>query len=82
VSVGLTLEAELAGLTDTVEWLAIDSAACAELMAAQDSSPIREDERVRLVLPAHPAWVIYTSGTTGLPKGVVATGAGLASFSA
>ncbi|MCD2156620.1 non-ribosomal peptide synthase/polyketide synthase, partial [Rhodococcus cerastii] len=82
VSVGLTLEAELAGLTDTVEWLAIDSAACAELMAAQDSSPIREDERVRPVLPAHPAWVIYTSGTTGLPKGVVATGAGLASFSA
>ncbi|MFI7162904.1 non-ribosomal peptide synthase/polyketide synthase, partial [Rhodococcus erythropolis] len=82
VSVGLTLEAELAGLTDTVEWLAIDSAVCAELMAAQDSSPIREDERVRLVLPAHPAWVIYTSGTTGLPKGVVATGAGLASFSA
>ncbi|MCZ9633999.1 non-ribosomal peptide synthase/polyketide synthase, partial [Rhodococcus sp. BH5] len=82
VSVGLTLEAELAGLTDTVEWLAVDSAACAELMAAQDSSPIREDERVRPVLPAHPAWVIYTSGTTGLPKGVVATGAGLASFSA
>uniref|UniRef100_UPI001C4DDCD2 non-ribosomal peptide synthase/polyketide synthase n=1 Tax=Rhodococcus qingshengii TaxID=334542 RepID=UPI001C4DDCD2 len=82
VSVGLTLEAELAGLTDTVEWLAIDSDACAELMAAQDSSPIREDERVRPVLPAHPAWVIYTSGTTGLPKGVVATGAGLASFSA
>ncbi|MDV8070277.1 non-ribosomal peptide synthase/polyketide synthase, partial [Rhodococcus sp. IEGM 1366] len=82
VSVGLTLEAELAGLTDTVEWLAIDSAACAELMAAQDSSPIREGERVRPVLPAHPAWVIYTSGTTGLPKGVVATGAGLASFSA
>ncbi|MCJ0905033.1 amino acid adenylation domain-containing protein [Rhodococcus sp. ARC_M6] len=82
VAVGLTLEAELAGLTDTVEWLAVDSVQCAELMAAQDSSPVRADERVRPVLPAHPAWVIYTSGTTGLPKGVVATGAGLASFSA
>ncbi|MDI9916925.1 non-ribosomal peptide synthetase [Rhodococcus sp. IEGM 1379] len=81
VVVGLTREAELAGLTDTVEWLAVDSAQCAELMAAQDSSPVRADERVRPVLPAHPAWVIYTSGTTGLPKGVVATGAGLASFS-
>ncbi|RNG18647.1 non-ribosomal peptide synthase/polyketide synthase [Streptomyces botrytidirepellens] len=37
---------------------------------------------VRALTPDHPAYVIYTSGSTGVPKAVVVTHAGLASFSA
>jgi amino acid adenylation domain-containing protein/non-ribosomal peptide synthase protein (TIGR01720 family) len=37
---------------------------------------------VRGLTPDHPAYVIYTSGSTGVPKAVVVTHAGLASFSA
>ncbi|WJE01554.1 non-ribosomal peptide synthase/polyketide synthase [Streptomyces antimycoticus] len=36
----------------------------------------------RGLTPDHPAYVIYTSGSTGVPKAVVVTHAGLASFSA
>ncbi|MEU0842433.1 non-ribosomal peptide synthase/polyketide synthase [Streptomyces sp. NPDC005962] len=36
---------------------------------------------VRGLTPDHPAYVIYTSGSTGVPKAVVVTHAGLASFS-
>ncbi|MGW5289903.1 non-ribosomal peptide synthetase, partial [Rhodococcus pyridinivorans] len=82
VRFGLTLEREVAALPAAVEWLAIDGAECAALTAAQSAAPVTAAERVRPLYAAHPAWVIYTSGTTGLPKGVVATNAGLASFSA
>ncbi|MEU1805440.1 amino acid adenylation domain-containing protein [Streptomyces sp. NPDC019937] len=37
---------------------------------------------VQELTPDHPAYVIYTSGSTGVPKAVVVTHAGLASFSA
>ncbi|MFF7651508.1 non-ribosomal peptide synthase/polyketide synthase [Streptomyces sp. NPDC007983] len=37
---------------------------------------------VRGLTPDHPAYVIYTSGSTGVPKAVMVTHAGLASFSA
>ncbi|WAP59864.1 non-ribosomal peptide synthase/polyketide synthase [Streptomyces sp. S465] len=36
----------------------------------------------RGLTPDHPAYVIYTSGSTGVPKAVVVTHAGLASFAA
>ncbi|MGW2326184.1 non-ribosomal peptide synthase/polyketide synthase [Streptomyces sp. NPDC001700] len=36
---------------------------------------------VPALTPDHPAYVIYTSGSTGVPKAVVVTHAGLASFS-
>ncbi|GDY50638.1 hypothetical protein SVIO_012610 [Streptomyces violaceusniger] len=36
---------------------------------------------LRGLTPDHPAYVIYTSGSTGVPKAVVVTHAGLASFS-
>ncbi|MET8010137.1 non-ribosomal peptide synthase/polyketide synthase [Streptomyces sp. NPDC005271] len=36
----------------------------------------------RAIAADHPAYVIYTSGSTGVPKAVVVTHAGLASFSA
>jgi amino acid adenylation domain-containing protein len=39
-------------------------------------------DRIAPLHPAHPAYVIYTSGSTGIPKGVVVSHAGLASFAA
>ncbi|WP_226438577.1 non-ribosomal peptide synthetase, partial [Rhodococcus yananensis] len=82
VRFGLTLEREIAALPDTVEWLAIDGDRCEALTSGMSSAPVTAAERIRPLRAEHPAWVIYTSGTTGLPKGVVATNAGLAGFSA
>ncbi|SCY85738.1 non-ribosomal peptide synthase domain TIGR01720/amino acid adenylation domain-containing protein, partial [Rhodococcus erythropolis] len=79
--VGLTLDVERPNLTDDVEWLVVDGPRGEQMTAGVSAAPIDAEERVRPLTTAHPAWVIYTSGTTGLPKGVVATNAGLASFS-
>ncbi|MFF1947061.1 amino acid adenylation domain-containing protein, partial [Rhodococcus qingshengii] len=79
--VGLTLDVERPNLADDVEWLVVDGPLGEQMIAGVSGAPIDAEERVRPLTTAHPAWVIYTSGTTGLPKGVVATNAGLASFS-
>ncbi|MGQ5693007.1 non-ribosomal peptide synthase/polyketide synthase, partial [Rhodococcus erythropolis] len=79
--VGLTLDVERPNLADDVEWLVVDGPLGEQMIAGVSGAPIDAEERVRALTTAHPAWVIYTSGTTGLPKGVVATNAGLASFS-
>ncbi|WP_410656965.1 amino acid adenylation domain-containing protein [Amycolatopsis sp. lyj-112] len=42
-----------------------------ELLSGEDDSDLRQDERVRPLLPEHPAYLIYTSGSTGKPKAVV-----------
>ncbi|ODA69583.1 non-ribosomal peptide synthetase [Streptomyces sp. AVP053U2] len=47
-----------------------DPALLADLAGLPDG-PLRDDERTRPLLPAHPMWVIYTSGSTGRPKGVL-----------
>jgi amino acid adenylation domain-containing protein len=41
------------------------------------TAPIRGADRLRKLLPNHPAYLIYTSGSTGRPKGVIVTHAGL-----
>ncbi|WP_432132907.1 amino acid adenylation domain-containing protein, partial [Streptomyces tendae] len=50
--------------------------------AASDDAEVTDAERVRPLLPAHPAYVIHTSGSTGRPKGVVVSHAGIASLAA
>jgi amino acid adenylation domain-containing protein len=41
------------------------------------TAPVRDADRLRPLLPDHPAYLIYTSGSTGRPKGVIVTHAGL-----
>ncbi|MDF3293283.1 non-ribosomal peptide synthetase [Streptomyces silvisoli] len=53
------------------ERIVLDDPACAERLAAASAADLRNDERHRALLPAHPAYVIHTSGSTGRPKGVV-----------
>ncbi|MFB8009812.1 amino acid adenylation domain-containing protein, partial [Nocardia sp. NPDC056000] len=78
VAVGLTMSAVRSGLPGTVRWLALDELA----EVRTEDGPITDADRIRPLLPAHPAYMIYTSGSTGRPKGVLVTHAGLANFSA
>ncbi|NEE23154.1 AMP-binding protein, partial [Streptomyces sp. SID7499] len=48
--------------------IAVDTPETAQALAAQDGTPLTDDER-RPPLPHHPAYVIHTSGSTGRPKG-------------
>ncbi|NEE12789.1 amino acid adenylation domain-containing protein, partial [Streptomyces sp. SID7499] len=52
--------------------IAVDTPETAQALAAQDGTPLTDDER-RPPLPHHPAYVIHTSGSTGRPKGVAVT---------
>ncbi|MFF6888103.1 amino acid adenylation domain-containing protein, partial [Streptomyces sp. NPDC012421] len=54
----------------------------ADPASAHDDAPLTDAERIRPLLPAHPAYVIHTSGSTGRPKGVVVSHAGIASLAA
>ncbi|MEV0031788.1 amino acid adenylation domain-containing protein [Nocardia sp. NPDC050793] len=75
---GLTVAAVRERLADRVEWLVVDAP---ELPLAEYSAePVTHADRSRAVRAEDAAYVIYTSGSTGLPKGVVVTQAGLASF--
>ncbi|MBF6256420.1 amino acid adenylation domain-containing protein [Nocardia farcinica] len=78
--VGITVADVRDDLPGDVEWLVLDDPATVDLLAAQSGEPVTGADRVRPLLAEHPAYVIYTSGSTGLPKGVVVTQAGLASF--
>uniref|UniRef100_UPI002454E29D amino acid adenylation domain-containing protein n=2 Tax=Nocardia farcinica TaxID=37329 RepID=UPI002454E29D len=78
--VGITVADVRDDLPGDVEWLVLDDPATVDLLAAQSGEPVTGVDRVRPLLAEHPAYVIYTSGSTGLPKGVVVTQAGLASF--
>ncbi|ONM50457.1 non-ribosomal peptide synthetase [Nocardia donostiensis] len=69
-------------LPGRVEWLLIDTAEAAARLEHYPADPVTYADRVRPLRAEHPAYVIYTSGSTGLPKGVVVTQAGLASFCA
>ncbi|MQY21387.1 D-alanine--poly(phosphoribitol) ligase subunit 1 [Nocardia sp. RB20] len=77
---GITVEAVRADLPTQVEWLVLDDAGTERLIEAGSADPITDADRLRPLRAKHPAYVIYTSGSTGLPKGVVVTHAGLASF--
>ncbi|WP_406270143.1 amino acid adenylation domain-containing protein [Nocardia sp. NBC_00881] len=79
---GLTVDEVRADLPDRVEWLSIDTAECARLLEEFPADPVTYSDRLRQLRAEHPAYVIYTSGSTGMPKGVVVTQAGLASFCA
>ncbi|MBY8863128.1 amino acid adenylation domain-containing protein [Nocardia sp. CA2R105] len=77
---GLTVESVRADLPEQVEWLVLDDLETERLIDEGSADPVTDADRRRPLRAAHPAYVIYTSGSTGLPKGVVVTHAGLASF--
>ncbi|MFD3596158.1 non-ribosomal peptide synthase/polyketide synthase [Nocardia sp. NPDC058640] len=73
---GITVDAVLAELPTTVNWLVLDRAdsgvGTADLgIGASGDGSVAGGAKRRAVDPLDPAYVIYTSGTTGLPKGVV-----------
>ncbi|WP_280186623.1 MULTISPECIES: AMP-binding protein, partial [Nocardia] len=79
---GLAVTRVVADLPSEIEWLIIDSDTCAQQLEQYPTEPVTYADRLRQLRAEHPAYVIYTSGSTGMPKGVVVTQAGLASFCA
>nr|WP_256666796.1 non-ribosomal peptide synthetase [Nocardia cyriacigeorgica] len=75
---GLTTVAARRDLPGDVDWLVLDAPDTATRLWQASPAPIAATELVRRVRVTNPAWMIYTSGSTGLPKGVVATQAGIA----
>ncbi|MER7001173.1 amino acid adenylation domain-containing protein, partial [Streptomyces sp. NPDC000410] len=51
-------------------------------LAAFDGVVVSDGERIAPLSVSHPAYVIYTSGSTGVPKGVLVSHVGFASFAA
>ncbi|MGO4618353.1 amino acid adenylation domain-containing protein [Nocardia sp. 2TAF39] len=78
---GLTVGGVVDGLPGEVEWLVIDGDVSV-VLEGYSVEPVTYADRLRPLRAEHPAYVIYTSGSTGVPKGVVVTQAGLASFCA
>ncbi|WSY60036.1 amino acid adenylation domain-containing protein [Nocardia sp. NBC_00881] len=79
---GLTVAHVVDELPSEIEWLVIDPDTSAGQLENYPTEPVTYADRLRPLRAEHPAYVIYTSGSTGMPKGVVVTQAGLASFCA
>ncbi|AYF74228.1 amino acid adenylation domain-containing protein [Nocardia yunnanensis] len=75
---GLTRGVDHDRLGDRLDWLALDSAQCAGLLAEASTEPLHYTDRTRRLYGADVAYLIYTSGSTGRPKAVAVTHAGLA----
>uniref|UniRef100_UPI000ADFB8FA non-ribosomal peptide synthetase n=1 Tax=Rhodococcus marinonascens TaxID=38311 RepID=UPI000ADFB8FA len=78
--VGLTVAAQRPSLPETTPWLVMDDAAFERSLAEQVTGAVTDEDRLRPLRTADPAYLIYTSGSTGTPKGVVVTHVGLANF--
>ncbi|KAF0965928.1 Dimodular nonribosomal peptide synthase [Rhodococcus sp. T7] len=65
-----------------VDWLVPTAGEVQELCNEFSAAEITDGERRGTVALSNAAYMIYTSGSTGVPKGVVVTHAGLASFCA
>ena len=54
-----------------VDWVVLDAPEVVAELAALDSGPLADADRVAPLHPDQACYVIYTSGSTGRPKGVV-----------
>nr|WP_231137850.1 non-ribosomal peptide synthetase [Rhodococcus opacus] len=79
--IGLT-SAEITSLPGKVAWLVPTAGEVQDLCDEVSAAQITDGERGAPVALSNAAYMIYTSGSTGVPKGVVVTHAGLASFCA
>ncbi|WP_442972550.1 non-ribosomal peptide synthase/polyketide synthase [Rhodococcus sp. JS3073] len=77
--IGLT-GAETTSLPGKVAWLVPTAGEVQDLCDELSAAEITDAERGAPVALSTAAYMIYTSGSTGVPKGVVVTHAGLASF--
>ncbi|NMM92293.1 non-ribosomal peptide synthetase, partial [Rhodococcus sp. SRB_17] len=77
---GLTTSILSATLPGDLDWLEIDGTADAAVSRGFSDQDLSASDRTLPTALSNPAYMIYTSGSTGLPKGVVVTHSGLASF--
>ncbi|ONM50128.1 non-ribosomal peptide synthetase [Nocardia donostiensis] len=61
-------------------WIVLGSAELDGACSRRSAAPVTDADRHQPLRTSHPAYLIYTSGSTGIPKAVLVTHAGLASF--
>ncbi|MFZ2178670.1 MAG: amino acid adenylation domain-containing protein, partial [Rhodococcus sp. (in: high G+C Gram-positive bacteria)] len=79
-ALGLTTSAHRSRVTESAPWLVLDDPGFTELVERESAAEVTDDDRLRPLRMADPAYLIYTSGSTGTPKGVVVPHLGLADF--
>ncbi|MER7001357.1 amino acid adenylation domain-containing protein, partial [Streptomyces sp. NPDC000410] len=75
-------EATVGALPDPAASVVVGSPGLARELSGLSSGVVSDGERLAPLSVSHPAYVIYTSGSTGVPKGVLVSHAGFASFAA
>nr|EJI95569.1 non-ribosomal peptide synthase domain TIGR01720 domain protein [Rhodococcus sp. JVH1] len=79
--IGLT-SVQTTRLPGEIDWVVLDDAGAHGSCGERSTAALTDDERTASLQLSNAAYMIYTSGSTGIPKGVVVSHRGLASFTA